>query len=88
VFVPLKFEVIMHRALADVRAAGGLPLPQFQIEIQPKDFTRLAHGHLLSGHLDLLSEAQVTRVGVQRRQARFHQRFRSISILIPAIADQ
>jgi hypothetical protein len=29
--------------------AGDLPLPKPQLEIQPKDFSCLAHGHLLSG---------------------------------------
>ena len=51
----------MHRALADVGAAGDLPLPQPEIEMQPQNFSGLAHGHSLSGHLDLLSEAQATR---------------------------
>jgi len=46
----------MHRALAEVGAAGDLPLSQLQLEIQPKDFSRLAHGHSLSGHRCLLSE--------------------------------
>src|SRR5215469_13561924 len=55
------FEVIMHRALADIGAAGDLPLPQLEIEMQPQDFSGLTHGHSLSGHLDLLSEAQATR---------------------------
>lgn len=55
------FEVIMHRALADVGAAGNLPLPQLEIETQPQNFSGLAHGHSLSGHLDLLSEAHATR---------------------------
>jgi len=31
----------MHRALADVGTAGDLPLPQFPLEVQPKDFSRL-----------------------------------------------
>lgn len=44
----------MDCTLADVGAVGNLPLPQFQIDIQPKDFTRLAHGHSFSGHRDLL----------------------------------
>src|SRR5579883_2329200 len=55
------FEVIMDRALADVGAAGDLSLPQLEIETQPQNFSALAHGHSLSGHLDLLSEAQSTR---------------------------
>src|SRR5579863_1957972 len=55
------FEVIMDRALADVGAAGDLPLPQLEIEMQPQNFSGLAHGHSLSGHLDLLSEAHATR---------------------------
>ena len=36
--------------------AGDLPLPKPQLEIQPKDFSCLAHGHSLSGHHGLLSE--------------------------------
>jgi len=51
----------VHRALADVGAAGDLALPQLQLEIQPKDFSRLAHGHSLSGHRTPSSESRYPR---------------------------
>ncbi len=52
----------MHRALAQVGAAGVLAQPQLQIEMQPKDFSRLTHGHSLSGRRPLLSEVTLRRV--------------------------
>jgi hypothetical protein len=51
----------MHRALADVGAAGNPPLPQLEIEIQPQNFSGLAHGHPLSGHPALPLRKQGTR---------------------------
>src|ERR1700691_5880281 len=54
--------VLVHRALADVGAAGDLPLPQLQLEIQPKDFSRLTHGHSLSRHRSPLPGATVPAV--------------------------
>src|ERR1700678_2339034 len=53
--------VLVHRALADVGAAGDLPLPQLQLEIQPKDFSHLAHGHSLYGHRTPFSESRYPR---------------------------
>jgi hypothetical protein len=40
--------------------AGDLPLPKPQLEIQPRDFSCLAHVHSLSGHRGLLSEVTLT----------------------------
>jgi hypothetical protein len=50
---PKPLDILVDRALTDAGATGDLPLPQLQLEVQPKDFSRLAHGHSLSGHRGL-----------------------------------
>ena len=84
--VPL--QIIMHRALADVGAAGNLPLHQLKIEIQPQDFSGLAHGHSLSGHRSPpRRRSSYPCFDVQRRQTLFHRQFLIIPITLPASPD-
>jgi hypothetical protein len=59
--IPLPETAPGNRALTDVGAAGDLPLPQFQLEVQRKDSSRLTHGHSLSGHRSLLVGGHATR---------------------------
>jgi hypothetical protein len=44
-------QIIVHRALADVYAAGDLPLPEFLLEVEPQNLSDLSHGLSLSGQL-------------------------------------
>ncbi len=44
-------QVLMHRTLADARAAGDLPLAELLLEVQPQNLFNLSHGLSLSGQL-------------------------------------
>lgn len=43
-------QVVIDRTLAELEAAGDLPLRQLEIVVQPQHVVNLTHGDSLSGH--------------------------------------
>jgi len=43
-------QILVYGTLAELNAAGDLPLRQFQVEVQPQHVIDFSHGDSLSGH--------------------------------------